>query len=182
MVKKISSATIAILFFSSVTNAQIEVAYLKTKGFSGIGFGAFLNFALPITEYGAVTAEAAFYTAKDGNDHIAMVPFLLGYRHMLQDPEAGFYIEPKAGYNIGATDIQKRNTDGQLVFDTATGEIFEQQAKGITAGLSAGYILSGNFPLNIGLRYQRVFVSGDPAVNLFSLRFSYPLFFKKREY
>jgi hypothetical protein len=182
MLKRILSATIAILFFSSFTNAQLEVAYLKTKGFSGIGFGAFVNFAVPVTEYGFITVEAAFYNARDGADNIAIVPFLLGYRHMLQDPEAGFYIEPNAGYSIGATDIQKYNANGQLLYDTVTGEILERKAKGITAGVGAGYIFAGRIAFNIGLRYQRLIVSGDPSLNLFSLRISYPLSFRKREY
>jgi hypothetical protein len=167
---------------STRSNAQIEVAHLSSKGFSSNGFGAFLNFTVPVTEYGAVSAEAGFYYFKKGDDHLAAVPLLLGYRHMLQDPESGFYIEPNAGYNIGASDIQKYDENGNIMFDPATGAILEQQVKGFTSGLGVGYILRGTFSLNIGLRYQRVFVSsGDPSLNLFSLRLSHPLSFRRKE-
>jgi hypothetical protein len=46
----------------------------------------------------------------------------------------------------------------------------------------AGSIIPVSFALNIGIRYQRVFVSSDPALNLFSLRLSYPLTFRKKDY
>jgi len=182
MLKRILIFPIGLLLFISSVHAQIEVAHLRTKDFSATGFGAFLNIAVPVTEYGVVTAEAAFYYFRSGDDHVALVPFLLGYRHMLQDPEAGFYVEPNGGYNIGATDIQKYGPNGDLLFDTATGRIFEQQVKGPTAGLGVGYIFPGRIAFNLGLRYQRIFVSGDPSLNLFSLRLSYPLSFKRRDY
>lgn len=167
-------------FFSSLINAQIEVAHLNSKGFSATGFGAFLNFAVPITEYGSVSAEAAFYYFKKNDNNVALVPLLLGYRHMLQEPDAGFYMEPDAGYNIGATDIQKYNELGQPVYNSDGNEL-DQKVKGFTTGLGVGYIFPGRFSFNIGLRYQRVFVSNDPALNLFSLRLSHPLSFGRRE-
>lgn len=172
---------IVVVVFVSLAHAQIEVAHLSSKGFSANGFGAFLNFTVPVAEYGAISAEGAFYYFKKGNDHLAMVPFLLGYRYMLQDPESGVYVEPNAGYNIGASDIQKYDENGNIMFDPATGAILERQVKGFTAGLGAGYIFSGTFALNLGLRYQRVFVPADPSLNLFSLRISYPLSFRRRE-
>ena len=136
---------------------------------------------MPVTEYGAVSAEAGFYYFKKGDKNVALVPFLLGYRYMLQDPEAGFYVEPNAGYNIGGSDIQKYDENGNVVFDPVTGNLIDQQVKGFTTGLGAGYIFSGTFAFNLGLRYQRVFVSGDPSLNLYSLRISHPISFKRRE-
>lgn len=182
MQKIILIPLIGLFLFVSSINAQIEVAHLNSKGFSAIGFGAFLNITFPVTEYGSVSAEAAFYYFRSGNDHIALVPFLLGYRHMLQDPEAGFYVEPNGGYNIGATDIQKYNDVGSPIPDPNSDGWLEQKVKGPTAGLGVGYIFPGSFAFNLGLRYQRVFVSGDPSLNLFSLRLSYPLSFKRRDY
>jgi hypothetical protein len=181
MQKKALSVTIVLMFLSSILHAQIEVAHLRTKDFSATGFGAFLNFAVPVTEYGSLTAEAAFYYFKKDDNNVALVPFLLGYRHMLQEPDAGFYIEPNAGYNIGATDIQKYSENGSPLYEP-NGEPLEQQVKGFTAGIGTGYIFPGNFSFNIGLRYQRVFVSGEPAMNLFSLRLSHPLSFRRRDY
>lgn len=182
MKKKILIVPIVLLFSGLSIHAQIEVAHLNSKGFSATGFGAFLNFAVPVTEFGSISAEAGFYSFKKSGDQVLLIPFLLGYRHMLQEPDAGFYIEPNAGYNIGFTDIQKYNESGQLITDPATGEIAEQKAKGITTGLGAGYIFNGKLAFNLGLRYQRVFVSGDPSLNLFSFRISHPLSFKRREY
>ena len=180
MQKKILTVSFVLLFFSSLIHAQIEVAHLRSKDFSATGFGAFLNFAVPVSEYGAISAEAGFYYFKKNDNNIALVPLLLGYRHMLQEPDAGFYIEPNAGYNIGATDIHKHNANGNPLYNP-DGTRLEQQVKGATTGLGVGYIFPGSFSFNIGLRYQRVFVSNDPALNLFSLRLSHPLSFGRRE-
>lgn len=171
----------SITIICSRTNAQIEVAHLNSKDFAANGFGGFLNFAFPVAEYGAVSAEVGFYYFKKSGDQVLMLPLLLGYRHMLQDPEEGFYLEPNAGYNIGYTDIQKEDENGQLIYDPVTGEYAEQKAMGITTGLAAGYIFNGKLKFNLGLRYQRIFVSGDPSYNLFSFRISHPLSFRRRE-
>lgn len=179
MQKKILIPLLGLLFFHLTVHAQIEVAHLNSKSFSATGFGAFLNFAVPVSEYGSISAEAGFYYFKKDDNNVALVPLLLGYRHMLQEPDAGFYIEPNAGYNIGATDIQKRDEEGNLVY--GIDGILERQVKGATTGLGVGYIFPGSFSFNIGLRYQRVFVSDDPALNLFSLRLSHPLSFRRRE-
>lgn len=179
LLRNVLSLLLLFVLIGGRTNAQIEVAHLSSKGFSATGFGAFLNFAVPVSEYGAVTAEAGFYYFKKEDNNVALVPLLLGYRHMLQEPDAGFYIEPYAGYNIGATDIQKYNEIGNPLYEP-NGEPLEQQVKGFSTGIGTGYILSGSFALNIGVRYQRVFVSKDPALNLFSLRLSYPLSFGRK--
>lgn len=181
MQKKNFIPLIALFFLLSSASAQIEVAHLRSKDFAANGFGGFLNFAFPVAEYGAVSAEVGFYYFKKSGDQVLMLPLLLGYRYMLQDPEEGFFVEPNAGYNIGFTDIQKEDENGQLIYDPVTGEYAEQKAKGITAGLGAGYVFNGKLKFNLGLRYQRIFVSGDPSYNLFSFRISYPLSFWRRE-
>ena len=181
MQKKSFVPLIALFFLLSSASAQIEVAHLRSKDFAANGFGGFLNFAFPVAEYGAVSAEMGFYYFKKSGDQVLMLPLLLGYRYMLQDPEEGFFVEPNAGYNIGFTDIQKEDENGQLIYDPVTGEYAEQKAKGITAGLGAGYVFNGKLKFNLGLRYQRIFVSGDPSYNLFSFRISYPLSFWRRE-
>ena len=181
MQKKNFISLIALFFLLSSACAQIEVAHLRSKDFAANGFGGFLNFAFPVAEYGAVSAEMGFYYFKKSGDQVLMLPLLLGYRYMLQDPEEGFFVEPNAGYNIGFTDIQKEDENGQLIYDPVTGEYAEQKAKGITAGLGAGYVFNGKLKFNLGLRYQRIFVSGDPSYNLFSFRISHPLSFRRRE-
>lgn len=160
------------LFICTVSNAQIEVAHLASKNFSAIGLGGFLNVAVPVTEGNSVTGEVGFYSFKQDEDHIALAPLLLGYRYSLDGSGTGFYVEPMAGYTIGATDIQNTGADGKYV---------EQTAKGVTAGVASGYIFPGSFAFNLGLRYQRVFVSKDPSQNILSLRLSHSISFRKRE-
>lgn len=172
---------IVMTFFSTFLNAQVEVAHLTSRGFSATGFGGFLNFGVPVTEGSSVTAEAGVYYFKHDDDHIVLVPFLLGYRHTLNGTGTGFYIEPTAGYSIGGTDIPKTNANGGVLGD-GNGGWLEQKAKGITAGMSTGYIFPGAIAFNIALRYQHVFVSNDPTLNLFSIRLSHPLSFRRREY
>ncbi|WP_018615542.1 outer membrane beta-barrel protein [Segetibacter koreensis] len=163
------------LFFFTYSKAQIEVAHLTSKGFSATGFGGFLNVAIPVTEGSSVTAEAGYYSFKDkpNENQVLLVPFLLGYRYTLNGSGSGFYFEPTAGYSIGATDIQK-----DVVID---GKFAEQKAGGITTGLGTGYIFPGRIAFNLGLQYKRVFVAGDPALNVFSFRISHSLSYRKRE-
>ena len=169
------------LMFCTFLNAQIEVAHLKSKDFSSTGFGAFLNFSIPVSEGNAVTAEAGFYNFKSkDDDHIALVPFLLGFRYTLDGTGTGFYVEPHAGYTIGGSDIQKYNEVGTPIYDE-NGSPVEQKVKGVNAGISGGYIIPGSFSLNIALRYQHVFVSKDPTLNIFALRLSYPFSFGRRD-
>lgn len=181
MIFKIKSLLFFLSFFvCSILNAQIEVAHLTSKDFSATGFGAFLNFGIPVSEGSSITAEAGFYVFKQEDDQLALVPFLLGYRYTLNGAGTGMYVEPTAGYSIGATNIQKYNEVGSPIPD-GNGEWLEQQAKGPTAGIGTGYIFSGRVAFNIGLRYQHVFVSGDHALNMFSLRLSHPLSFGRRD-
>src|ERR1700754_1594920 len=95
----------------STSYAQIEVAHLLTKtavptGFgtltnqniSSTGFGAFLNFGVPINEVSEMTIEGSLYAFKQDDDHFYMAPCLLGYRHLLTTEDHGFYLEPVLGY------------------------------------------------------------------------------------
>ncbi|HEV7621830.1 MAG TPA: outer membrane beta-barrel protein [Flavisolibacter sp.] len=167
------------IFICSFLNAQVEVAHLSTKGFSAIGFGGFLNFAVPISDAESLTLEAGVYSFRQQDNHIILVPFLLGYRYTLDGSGSGIYVEPDAGYTIGATDIEKFNANGTPIPDGNNGYL-QQQAKGLTAGIGAGYIFPGSISFNIGLRYQHVFVSGDPSLNMFSLRLSHSFSFGRR--
>lgn len=167
------------IIIGTVLKAQIEVAHLTSKGFSATGFGAFLNFSIPVSEGAAVSAEAGFYNFKHDDNHVALVPFLLGYRYQLNGTPTGLYIEPTAGYTIGGSDIKRRNESGSIIYED--GRSVDQEVKGITAGIGTGYIFDGRVPINIGFRYKHVFVAKDPTLNLFSLRVSYPLSFGRKE-
>lgn len=167
------------LFSFTFLNAQIEVAHITSKGFSATGFGGFLNIAVPVTEGNSITAEAGFYSFRQDDDHVALVPFLLGYRYTLNGSGTGLYIEPSAGYTIGGTDIQKTDQLNSPIL--INGKWAEQTAEGVTAGLGTGYIFPGKLAFNLGLRYQHVFVSKDPTLNIFSLRLSHSFSLRRRE-
>lgn len=181
--KKIFSRIFLVLVVMncSTVYSQIEVARLSFKGFSAFGFGGFLNFAVPVSEGSSITAEAGFYIFKNDDDEaVALVPLLLGYRYSFNQTGTGFYVEPTLGYTIGASDVAKYDENGSLIPNPDGTGWLEYQAKGMTAGLGTGYIIPGRFALNIGLRYQRVFVSKDPGLNMFSLRLSHPITFGRR--
>lgn len=174
----------AVFFLYAVySQAQVEGAYINTKNFKAFGYGAHLNFKFPISEAGYLTTEAGFYYFKNDDHKAALVPFLLGYQYSLDGSGTGVFVEPLAGYTIGGTDIVQYDETGDPIPDRNgnLGEYQEQQVKGITAGLATGYIFNGRTPLTIGLRYERVFVSKDPAVNLLALRITWPLFGGRRE-
>ena len=176
--KKIVLLSFTMVFFTFL-NAQIEVSHLTSKGYSSTGFGGFLNFAIPVTEGNSVTAEVGLYSFKHDDDGVLLVPVLLGYRYTFNGSGTGLYIEPTAGYTIGATDIQKIDEAGFPVI--ADGKYAEQKASGVTAGAGTGYIFPGRVAFNIGLRYQHVFVSKDPGLNLFSLRISHTISLRRRD-
>ena len=169
------------LFFCSYVHAQIEVAHLTSKGFSATGFGGFLNIGVPVSEGASVTGELGLYYFKKDNDHIGLIPLLIGYRYTLDGSGTGLYVEPTAGYSIGGTDIQKTNEYDSPIADPNGDRWLLQKAKGVTAGIGTGYIFPGRVAINIGLRYKHVFVSSDPALNLFSLRLSHSLSFRRRD-
>lgn len=172
------------LFFSATLKAQLEGAYLKSRDFSGFGGGGFLNLAIPVPSGNFITVEGgAYYFGNSNDDHVALIPVLLGYRLMLNtnssgyyddEGSSGFYVEPVAGYTFGGTDIQRTDALGQPVTNSS-GDYVDEAAKGPTAGLVFGYIFTGRLAFTIGLRYEHVFVSPDPTLNMFSLRISHTL-------
>ena len=163
------------LVFSVAVHAQVEVAHLFSKGLSATGFGLFLHAGAPVSKADEISGEVGLYYFGANGSHLAYAPLLLGFRHTLDGSGAGFYIEPVAGYSFGGTDIQKTDANGIPLYNSSGGEI-DQKMSGLTAGLGFGYIIpSPTIPLNIGLRYERLFVSGDPSQNVLSLRISYSL-------
>lgn len=157
-------------------NAQVEVAHLFSKGLSATGGGVYLHGAGSISTADEIGGEAGLYYFSSNNDyHLAFAPVLATWRHTLDGSGAGFYIEPMAGYTFGGTDIQKTDANGNLRYNTDGSQV-DQKISGPTAGMGIGYIIpSRSVPLNFGLRYVRIFVSGDPSQNMASFRISYSL-------
>ncbi|MBS1527918.1 MAG: hypothetical protein JST19_19895, partial [Bacteroidetes bacterium] len=123
VIKKLSLAAALVGLFST-SYAQIEVAHLSSKGFSsssglgpGIGFGGFLNVAIPIDDNNAGIVEGAGYVFSNSDSHVLLVPAMVGFRHLLSGyNDYGFYAEPVAGYTFGATDIQAYDANGQALY------------------------------------------------------------------
>jgi hypothetical protein len=156
-------------------HAQIEIAHLSSKGLSATGFGLFLHAGFPVPQGDEVTAEAGFYYFAPGQYHLAFVPFLAGYRHFLDHSGARWYVEPAIGYNVGGTDIQKSDANGNLLYNSDGSQV-DQKISGPVGALGVGYIIpSPTVPLNFGLRFEHVFISGDPSQNIISFRISFSL-------
>jgi hypothetical protein len=166
----------------TAAHAQIEVAHLTSKGYSALGFGGYLNFAIPVTEVDAVIVEGGLYVFSNNGSHEAVAPVLLGYRRLLDDSGYGLYLEPVAGYSFGGSDIQKYDSNGNALYKP-NGNEDDVNVTGATAGMGFGYLFqpSGRIQFNISLRYEHVFVQNDPQLNIISLRISHSFGFGKRE-
>jgi hypothetical protein len=174
--------SLAICVSASVTlHAQLEVAQLFTKGQSTTGFGGNLHVGFPVSKGDEISVEAGLYYFAPGQSHLIFVPLLAGYRHTFDGSGTGFYVEPFAGYSIGATDIQKVDANGNPLYN-ADGSQIDEKASGATAGLGFGYILPNpKLPLNFGLRFEHVFVSGDPSPNILAFRISWSVLTARRQ-
>jgi hypothetical protein len=179
LIKKLLLPAILVCLFS-VAHAQIEVAHLSSKDFNAVGFGGFLNVAIPITETDAGIVEGAVYVFSNNGSHEAVAPVLAGYRHLLSDnSDYGFYVEPVAGYSFGGTDIQQYDANGAALYKP-NGDEIDQKVTGPVAGLGFGYLFqeSGPIRFNISLRYEHTFVAGgDPPLNVIAIRISHSFSF-----
>lgn len=167
--------------FSAALQAQVEVAHLMSKSLSSTGFGTFIHGAFPIGKADDVSLEVGLYYFSPSSSHVAFVPLLAGYRHTLDNSGAGFYVEPFGGYSIGATDIQQTDANGTPLYNS-DGSQADVKLSGATAGLGFGYIIpSPTVPINFGLRYEHIFVTGGaPAQDLIALRVSWSLLTGRR--
>ncbi len=179
MIVKKTIALILAFIICSLSYAQIEVAHLSTKNFTGIGFGAFLNTSFPVSESNYVTAEAGLYVFSNHENKIALLPLLAGYRYTLDGTGTGWYAEPNAGYSFGGSDIQKYNEYDMPVYEG--GKQVDQKVTGPTAGINFGYLFepTGIIQFNISLRYEHVF--SEFGQNMFSLRISHAFSLGRRE-
>ena len=177
--RKLSLSAFALLTAATL-HAQIEVTHLIMKGQSATGLGGFLHGGFPIGKSDEIGLDGGFQYFAPGQSHLIFIPLLVSYRLSFNGDGTGFYLEPFAGYTAGSTDIQKLDASGNPVYNSDSADI-DQKASGLTAGLGVGYILpSARLPINFGLRYQHVFVSGDPTASMLSFRVSWSVFTARR--
>jgi hypothetical protein len=162
-----------LLTVSRTLHAQLEVTHLILKGQSATGFGAFLHGGFPVAKGDEIGVEGGIDYFAPGQSHLLFVPLLVSYRYTFNRSGTGFYVEPLAGYTFGATDIQATDGNGNPLFNSDGSEI-DEKFNGATAGLDIGYIIpSARWPVNFGLRYEHIFVSGTaPSLVAFRLSWS----------
>lgn len=177
--KKLFLSLLAFCFCASL-HAQVEVAHLFTKGESATGYGAFIHAGFPVGKADEASGEVGLYYFYPSSSHIAFVPLLAGYRYTIDRSGAGWYLEPFAGYSFSSTDIVKVDGAGNPEFNS-DGTAKDIDLSGAAAGLGIGYIIpSAKWPLNFGLRYEHMFVSGTPSIDMLSFRVSWSLLTAKR--
>ena len=178
--KKLSLIAICVTLSASL-HAQLEVAQLFTKGQSATGLGGNLHIGFPVGKGDEISGEIGFYYFAPAQSHEILLPLLLGYRHTFDKTGTGLYIEPFAGYTIGATDFPRTDANGNILY-TADGSEEDQRPSGPTTGLGFGYILPDpRLPINFGLRFTHVFVSGDPSPSVLAFRVSWSMLTARRQ-
>ncbi len=160
--------------------AQIEFTRLSAKDFKALGFGAFVNLSVPVSDAHFVTVEGGFQYFHREDEEIGLIPVLLGYRYTLDKTGTGFYLEPNAGYCFGSTTIQKYDAYDMVEYGP-DGQPAVQKITGPVAGIGFGYLFeySGGIQFNLGLRYQHGF--GNLQTNVLALRISHAITFGRRE-
>jgi hypothetical protein len=177
--KKLFLSAFAMLIAFAL-HAQMEVTQLIMKGQSATGLGGFFHGGFPLAKGDEISLEAGFQYFSPGQSHLIFIPLLAGYRHFFGQKGTGWYIEPFAGYVLGNTDIQKLDGSGDPIYNSDSTDV-DQKASGPAAGVGFGYILpSASLPLNFGLRFEHVFVSGDPSASILSFRVSWCVFAARR--
>lgn len=85
-----------------------------------------------------------------------------GYRHTLNGKGNGFYVEPQLAYAAGGANIPQKDTTRFPLLSSGNGYIRHPQLSGPAAILGFGYIFPGKYAFSLGMRYQHIFVIGDP--------------------
>ncbi|HXB91409.1 MAG TPA: hypothetical protein VNU72_03935 [Puia sp.] len=163
-------------------HAQIEGAHIFSKGQSATGLGVFIHGAGPINKADEVGGEVGVYyfAPPSLGYHMASFPLLVTFQHTFNGNGTGWYIQPGAGYSFGETDIPVFDANGIQLYNS-DGTPKDQKISGPTAALGFGYLIpSVKCPLNIGLRYEHIFVSGFPSQNMIGLRVSWSLSLARR--
>ena len=174
LLKKQLPVLLLLLCCAHVGKAQIEVDYVNAKNFHEIGFGAFLNFAFPVSEADYVIVEGGVQYFKNSYDEeLGLIPVLLGYRYTLDRTGSGLYVEPVAGYTFGSSTIGKYDENGGW-------EGGYESVAGPSAGLGVGYLLTvGRVPFALALRFEHNF--GDYGTNVFGFRISHSFGTRKKD-
>ena len=172
MKKSKRSILLLIAIFSlSFANAQLEFSHLSTRGFSTNGIGIFTNLGLMVNKGDVITFESSFI-AFDYTTVVAPT-IIAGYRYTFNGKGNGFYVEPQLAYTFGAADIPQKDTTKFPFLRSSTGDIRQPHLNGPTGILGFGYIFPGKFAFSLGMRYQHIFVIGNPAANVLSLRLAH---------
>jgi hypothetical protein len=177
--KKISTLLIS-CFVASQSFAQFEVGYVKLKDYSAVGFGGFLNFAIPVGQSDYATVEGALqYFSNKYTEELYLFPVITGYRYTLNRSGYGFYAEPNVGYTFGGSTIMVYSEQGSPLSDGD--DWLYRKPAGLTAGIGFGYLFDpgGKIQLNLALRYQRGF--GTDGTNVLSFRVSHAITFGRKE-
>jgi hypothetical protein len=170
--RKLLFLGIFVVLFLGV-KAQLELAHFSTKDFVDYGIGGSLNVGIQVTHADFITAEWGLFSFGAGDNNVIIAPATVGFRHTLDGSGARWYAEPNVGYALGRSRNAKLDPSGNPIRDSAGNYIYPKSA-GPSAGLTFGYIFT-DFPINIGLHYERTFAAPDPGINLFSLRASFVL-------
>jgi hypothetical protein len=158
---------------ASVLHAQLEVTHLFMHKESVNGVGAFIHVGFPVSKSDEISGELGFDYFSPNTNHIIFVPLLVGYRHTFDGTGTGWYAEPVAGYSIGGTDVQRTDANNNPIFNS-DGSEQDEKCSGPIAGLGFGYIIPNpRYPINFGIRYEHIFVSGDPSPNMLNFRVSW---------
>jgi hypothetical protein len=174
LMKKVLALASALFLIAFHSNAQIEVDKLvgKNSGSYGIGFGLFLQFAVPVSDAADITAEGGaiiFFEKGDNSEGVAAVPVKIGYRYTLNGEGDGFYIHPQVGYNVYG-----------VKSEDFTGYNVDSKFHGIILSAGTGYIFNiGGTSLDIGIRYETILANGS-SVNYVGLRIAHTFSFGSR--
>lgn len=173
--------TLLLFIISGSAFSQIEGDYINLKGFHAFGFGAFLNFAVPVDEANYATLEGGLLFFQDKqSDNVGLAPVMAGYRYTLDHSGTGFWVEPQLGYAFGGTSIPVYDQYGGPVYDNSGNEV-NVKVDGPVAGIGFGYLFqpSGRIQFNIGLRFDHSF--GNTGTNILAVRISHAFTFGRRE-
>ncbi len=163
---------------STFLHAQLALTKMigkNAKHYKTPGFGVFLNYDIPLTEYGNRSLmielmDLAYFPPKDASvvDGSGYLSIKLGYRYIFsEEGRTGFYIEPQAGWC-------------RVVMDHPD----KDYGDGIAAAIEAGHsfeVGQGGNSIAIGLKYEADMGGKDFTIHSLGLRFSFSFPFLRRD-
>lgn len=179
--------SIFIFFFSlilvGVCHSQIMVSKLigKNSNNAELGYGLFTYLDLPLrnAENQSIRIELldlAYYPRKNSDiqNTIGYLSIKLGYKYVFSEDQAGFYIEPAAGY------CRVVNSNSNNLLAKSYGDGF---ALAFETGYSFPVGQAGN-TINLGLKYEDDLAGSDYTASSIGFRvsFSFHIFGRKNDY